>query len=195
MYHLSHTHFTLEPGAPIMRTASSVAALAALFLATSATAQSAAPLADAFREMASHQAKNLVAAAEEMPESKYGFKPTPAQMSFGDVISHLSEGNDYLCSNIGGVDAPKRAELAKDAGKDKKVARLKETFDFCETALAKLDDSKLGAKLPWFGKREISRGGMMLATAEDWGDHYSQLANYLRMNKLLPPTAKKKSEE
>jgi hypothetical protein len=177
-----------------MRTASTLAALAALCLTTSATAQSAAPLADAFREMAGHQSKNLVAAAEEMPESKYGYKPTPSQMSFGDVISHLAEGNDYFCSNIGGVDTPKRTELAKDAGKDKKVARLKETFQFCETALAKLDDSKLGAKLPWFGKREISRAGMMLATAEDWGDHYSQLANYLRLNGLLPPTAKKKTQ-
>jgi hypothetical protein len=173
-----------------MRTASTLAALAALCLTTSATAQSAAPLADAFREMAGHQSKNLVAAAEEMPESKYGYKPTPSQMSFGDVISHLAEGNDYFCSNIGGVDTPKRTELAKDAGKDKKVARLKETFQFCETALAKLDDSKLGAKLPWFGKREISRAGMMLATAEDWGDHYSQLANYLRLNAISPPNAR-----
>jgi uncharacterized damage-inducible protein DinB len=176
-----------------MRTVSSFAALAALCLATSAAAQGA-PVADAFRDMAAQQAKNLVAAAEEMPEGKYGYKPTPAQMSFGDVINHLAEGNDYFCSNIGGVDAPKRADLAKDAGKDKKVARLKETFQFCETALAKLDDSKLGAKLPWFGKREISRAGMMLATAEDWGDHYSQLANYLRLNGQVPPTAKEKEE-
>ena len=177
-----------------MRTASSLLALAALCFATSGAAQSAAPVAEAFRDMAAHQAKNLVAAAEEMPEAKYGYKPTPAQMTFGDVINHLAEGNDYFCSNIGGVDKPKRAELAKDAGKDKKVARLKETFQFCETALAKLDDSKLGAKLPWFGNREISRAGMMLATAEDWGDHYSQLANYLRLNGLLPPTAKKKPQ-
>ena len=168
------------------------AALAACCLTTGAAAQSASPLADAFREMTSRQNRNLVAAAEEMPAGKYGFKPTPAQMSFGDVIGHLAQGNDYFCSNIGGVEAPKRPELAKGAGKDKLVARLKETFQFCDTALAKLDDTKLDAKLPWFGSKEISRGGMILATAEDWGDHYSQLANYLRLNGLLPPTAKKK---
>jgi len=174
-----------------MRTPLRLAALATLCLTTAAAAQGA-PVADAFREMASHQAKNLVAAAEEMPAEKYGYKPTPAQMSFGDVINHLSEGNDFFCSKIGGVDAPKREELAKDAGRDKMVARLRETFDFCTTALAKLDDSKLGAQLPFFGHREISRAAMILATAEDWGDHYSQLANYLRLNGLLPPTAKKK---
>jgi hypothetical protein len=174
-----------------MSTPIRLAALATLCLTTTAAAQGA-PVADAFREAAGRQAKNLVAAAEEMPADKYGYKPTAAQMSFGDVISHLSEGNDYFCSKIGGVEAPKREELAKDAAKDKRVARLRETFDFCTTALAKVDDSKLGAKLPFFGHREISRAAMMFATTEDWGDHYSQLANYLRLNELLPPTAKKK---
>ena len=96
--------------------------------------------------MTGRQARNLVAAAEEMPAAKYGYKPTPAQMSYGDIIGHLAEGNDYFCSSIGGVPAPKRAELAKRAAKDKLVARLKETFQFCETALAKVDDAKLDAK-------------------------------------------------
>ena len=149
-----------------MQRALRCAALAACCLTSPALAQGGSPIADSFREMTGRQSRNLVAAAEEMPADKYAFKPTPAQMSFGDVIGHLAEGNDYFCGNIGGVEAPKRAELAKDAGKDKLVARLKETFQFCETALAKLDDAKLGAKLPWFGKKEISRAGMILATAE-----------------------------
>jgi hypothetical protein len=168
-----------------------VAALIACSLPSAALAQGA-PVADAFREMASRQARNLVAAAEVMPADKYGYKPTPAQMSFAAVIGHLAGGNDYFCSALAGVAAPKRAELGKDAGKDKLVARLKETFQFCDTALAKLDDSKLDAKLPFFGQQEISRAAMILATTEDWGDHYSQLANYLRLNNLLPPTAKPK---
>ena len=169
-----------------------IVALATLCLSTRAAAQGSAPVADAFREMAGRFGRNLVAAAEEMPAGKYGYKPTPAQMSFGDVIGHLAGGNDYLCGNIGGVPAPKRAELAKGADKDKLVARLKETFQFCASALGKLDDSKLAAMVPFFGEREISRAAMILATAEDWGDHYSQLANYLRLNGLLPPTAKRK---
>ena len=176
-----------------MKRALRIAALATCCVATSALAQGAgSPVADAFREAATRQAQNLVAAAEEMPAGKYGYKPTPAQMSYGDIIAHLAGGNDYFCANIGGVEAPKRPELAKAAAKDKLVARLRETFEFCETALAKLDDSKLGAKVPFFGQREISRGAMILATVEDWGDHYSQVANYLRLNGLLPPTAKRK---
>jgi hypothetical protein len=34
----------------------------------------------------------------------------------------------------------------------------------------------------------------MTLTTADWADHYSQLANYLRLNNLLPPTAKQKEE-
>jgi glutathione S-transferase len=92
------------------------------------------------------------------------------------------------------VEAPKRNEVKAAAGKEKLVARLKETFAFCESALAKVDDSNLSGKVPFFGGREITRADAMMLTAEDWADHYSQLAIYLRLNGLLPPTAKKKDE-
>jgi uncharacterized damage-inducible protein DinB len=170
------------------------AAFALCCLAGTAAAQDPSPVADAFRATAQRDAKNLVAAAEEMPAGKYRYKPTPAQMSFGDVIGHLIEGNDFLCSKVSGVEAPKRADLPKGASKDKLVARLKETFDFCESALAKLDDSDLGAKMKLFGDREFTRAQTIMITVADWADHYSQLANYLRLNGHLPPTAKKKAE-
>ncbi|MEO7987581.1 MAG: DinB family protein, partial [Gemmatimonadales bacterium] len=125
---------------------------------------------------------------------KYGFKPTPAQMSFGKVIAHLSGGNDYLCSKIGGVEAPKRSKVAEGDKKETLVARLRETFEFCNTALAKVNDSDLSAKVPFFGEREVSRAEAMFAAAEDWADHYSQLSNYLRLNGILPPTANEKGE-
>jgi hypothetical protein len=32
---------------------------------------------------------------------------------------------------------------------------------------------------------------MMTATTADYADHYSQMAIYLRLNGLLPPTAKR----
>jgi hypothetical protein len=171
-------------------------ALAICCHTATATAQDppGSPVSDALRSTEQRAGRNLVAAAEEMPAGKYGFKPTPAQMSFGEVIAHLNEGNDYLCSKIGGVEPPKRAELAKGAPKEKLVGRLRETFEFCETALGKVDDSKLDGKVPFFGGRDVTRAQAMFATAEDWADHYSQLAIYLRLNGLLPPTAKRSAE-
>src|SRR3982074_1454293 len=104
-------------------------------------AQQANPVADAFRDNAKEQAKNLVAAAEEFPADKYGYKPTPAQMSVGDIVAHLSQGNDYLCGAIGGVKAPERAKVSVADGKPALIARLKETFAFCDQALAPLNDA------------------------------------------------------
>jgi DinB family protein len=162
--------------------------------AQSGDAASPSPVSEALRRTREREGKNLVAAAEAMPAGKYGFKPTPAQMSFGDVIVHLSGGNDFLCSAVAGETAPKRAEIKVDAGKDKLVERLRESFQYCETALAKADDSKLTGMVPWFGGRQVTRAQAVLATAQDWADHYSQLAIYLRLNGLLPPTAKQKEE-
>jgi len=148
------------------------------------------PVSDAVRSAAERARTNFIAAAEEMPSDKYGFKPTPAQMSFGDVIGHIGAGNAALCSSIGGVAPPKRSAVAAGATKEKLVARLRETFQFCESALAKVDDSRLGEKVPYFGDREVSRAQVMVAAAEEWASHYSQLAVYLRLNGLLPPTAR-----
>jgi len=168
-----------------------LAALPQLVLAQATPAAATAPVSTAFRESTANYAKNLVAAAETMPADKYGFKPTPAQMSFADIVVHLSQGNDYLCGAIGGEKAPARSKIAATDGKDALVARLKETFAFCDNALAKLDDTKLAEAIPFFGGRSMTRAAIMNITTGDFADHYSQTAIYLRMNGELPPTAKK----
>lgn len=172
-----------------MRIRLCLAACAVAFLPSFVAAQS--PVATAFKENAAEMKKNLVAAAETMPADKFGFKPTPAQMSYGDIVVHLSQGNDFLCGTIGGVKAPTRSKVAAADGKDALVARLKETFQFCDQALANLDDSKLSEQLPMFGGKTMSRAAIETLTTGDWADHYSQAAIYLRLNGQLPPTAKK----
>jgi uncharacterized damage-inducible protein DinB len=154
-------------------------------------AQQANPVADAFRDNYKQESKNLIAAAEEFPADKFGYKPTPAQMSFGDIVNHLSQGNDYLCGSIGGVKAPTRTKVDHDDAKPALVARLKETFAFCDQALAPLTDANLSEELPFFGGRKMSRAAIMTLTTGDWADHYSQSAIYMRLNGLVPPTAKK----
>ena len=151
-----------------------------------------APVSQAFRDQATSAAKNLVAAATEMPAEKYSFKPTPAQMSFGDIVAHLVEGNDYLCGVIAGAKAPTRAKVTGASGKDALLGELKDSFAFCDQAIAKLDDSKLDEQLKLFGPKPRSRATIMFITVGDWADHYSQSAIYLRLNGLLPPTAAKK---
>jgi DinB superfamily len=180
---------SLNPGAILMRV--SLLAIALAIVPGVAAAQSSSPVAEAFRDFATNEAKHLTAAAELMPADKYSFAPTPAQMKFGAIMTHLSDGNDYLCGAIGGMKAPTRSKVAATDSKEVLVARLKETFDFCGKALAGLDDSKLSEQLPFFGGKTRSRAGIMTIATGDWADHYSQVAIYLRLNGVLPPTAKK----
>ncbi len=160
-------------------------------LSPAGLAQEKNPVAAALREFEQGRSKMMVAAAEEMPADKYSFKATPEQMSFAHLTMHIAEGNYVFCSKIGGVAAPELPKLAESDGKDKLAARLKSSFEFCSTALAKLDDSKMGETLNLFGERKASRAMAILMLAGSWGDHYSLQATYLRMNGLLPPSAKK----
>jgi hypothetical protein len=178
-----------------MRIASSVVvvALAALpALPALGTAQSSAPAADAFRQNAARAEKNLVAAAEEMPAGKYGYKPTPAQMTFAEIVLHVAQDNDEACPPIGGAKSPERAKLTPADDKAKLVTRLRDSFAFCEQSVAHLDDSDLAGRVSAFGEK-WTRPGLMMERVEDWADHYSQFAIYLRLNNLLPPTAKPRS--
>ena len=149
------------------------------------------PVADAFRKQERNAAKNLVAAAEDVPADKLKYRPTAGQMTFAQIIDHLSEGNDALCGVISGMKPPTRSKVDSASGKEAQIARLKETFAFCDEAVAHLDDTKLGTTQTAFGMSD-TQASWILITTGDWEDHYSQMSNYLRLNGLLPPTAKPK---
>ncbi len=132
--------------------------------------------------------KNMVAAADAMPAEKYNFKPTPEMNTFGHLVMHIAMSNNFLCSKISGQAAPD-VKLADSDGKDKLVAALKASFEFCSASLAGVDDSKLGDSLTLFGNRQTSRAGALITLSDDWYDHYGAQAVYLRLNGILPPTA------
>ena len=164
-----------------------------LFTSNAASAQeSSAPVANPVSTTVKNQlgrfSKNMVAAAEAMPADKYNFKPTPEMNSFGHLVIHIAQSNNLLCSKISGAAAPE-SKLANTDAKDKLVAGLKASFDFCTTALANVDDSKLGESLVLFGNRPSSRAAALIGLSDGWNDHYGAEAIYLRLNGILPPTA------
>ena len=136
--------------------------------------------------------KNMVAAAEAMPAEKYSFKPTPEMNTFAHLTMHIAEGNNLLCSQISGTPAPTADKLAETDSKDKLVGGLKASFDFCTTALANVDDSKLSEPMVLFGRVPSSRAGALIALGMGFADHYGQEAIYLRLSGILPPTAQPK---
>ncbi|HEY7057109.1 MAG TPA: DinB family protein [Vicinamibacterales bacterium] len=155
------------------------------------------PVSDTVREMLARESKNLIGSAELLPAEKYGYEPTPAQTSFGQLMAHVVQTNVALCSAIAGTPAPMTPdELKKLSGADPKsalVAAVKKSFDYCTEGLAKTRDTDLGDEVSMFGRRTgQSRGAAMVTLAADWADHYSTAASYLRLNGILPPTAQPK---
>jgi hypothetical protein len=160
-------------------------------LCLSACAWAQNPVSDALRNELTRQANNTIAAAEEMPSNKYAYKPTEAQVPFGHWVSHATGANNFFCSKLTGAIAP-TVDVKETDPKDKLVEALKKSFDYCSTQLPKLQDSQLGEEVSMFGGRKMTKGAAVLDLSADWADHYSQMASYLRLNGLLPPTAKKK---
>jgi hypothetical protein len=75
----------------------------------------------------------------------------------GPVISAQAKQRSRAISRRRWTPAPKRRELGAEASKEQLIARLRETFRFCETALSKVNDSRLGGMVPYFGSGEVSQ--------------------------------------
>jgi uncharacterized damage-inducible protein DinB len=169
---------------------------ALLLLAASAVAQTTPaptknPVSSALRDILPGRQKNTIAAVEAMPADKFTYKPSADQMTFGHLVAHMVEANYAVCSGAASVTAPKVEEVKETDTKDKLVAALKASFDFCADALSKMDDSKLGEMITGMGPQPLLRARFALGIASNWADHYAEAAMYLRLNGLTPPTAKK----
>jgi uncharacterized damage-inducible protein DinB len=147
------------------------------------------PVSSTLRKVVERQSKNIVAAAEALPPEKYNFRPTPEQMTFAHLMIHIVGSNIHFCSAISDSPAPAEEKLEETMPKEKLVASLKSSFDYCTQALGKVDDSNLGAQVPGFGGHTISRAAAMIGLASSYSDHYGAAAMYLRLNGVLPPTA------
>ena len=89
-----------------------------LFAATAVLAQEKNPVTSVVKEILPRRQKNLVAAVEEMPADKFSYRPTEAQMTFGHLVLHILESNNFLCSKIGDV-----AEVERDGAEGYRMER------------------------------------------------------------------------
>ena len=157
------------------------------------------PLTTVFRQPMLTWQANLAQAFDSIPESKYGYKPTPAQLTVGYIAQHLASDNYLFCDAFGTAKGTRPAADTTTADsvkatwpKDTLTAQLKASFAFCEQALAQLDDAKLAEPVTMSFRgntRTVARANMVLGHALDMADHYSQIANYMRLNGMLPPSA------
>jgi hypothetical protein len=152
------------------------------------------PLSAAILAAWQRAANAMPAAGEAMPAEKFGFKPTPAQMSFGEILAHEAQSNETLCAAVAGAAAtPSESAAGATAPKEQLIARLRKSFETCGGVVAKLTESQLGDSVPFFGGRKATKARAAIALVQDWSDHYAQAAMYLRANGILPPTARPRS--
>jgi uncharacterized damage-inducible protein DinB len=162
-------------------------------------AAAANPVTTVFRTRTMGLQRNLAQAFDSIPESKFTYKPTPLQLTIGYIAQHLVSDNYLFCNNFGAMKASQSAKDSTTADsvkalwpKDSLVAKLKASLTFCESAFAQLDDAKLGDQITLTfngNSRTVTRASMVLGHALDMADHYSQIANYMRLNNLVPPSA------
>lgn len=158
------------------------------------------PVTTVFRNRTLGLQRTLAQAFDSIPESKFSYKPTPAQLTIGYVAQHLANDNYFFCNNFGAMKGTRPAADTTTADSVKAtwpkatlVTSLKESFAFCEKAFEQLDDTKLADQITVPGPngttRNVTRANYVLGHAMDMQDHYSQIANYMRLNNILPPTA------
>ena len=157
------------------------------------------PITAAFKARIAASHRNIAQAFDLIPESKFGYKPTPAQRTFGDIAQHVASDSYLFCSNFGVMKPPIDAKDASTPDsvkatwpKAELVPKLKASFAFCDRAIEQVTDATLPDAVSFTlggAERKSTRVNMLLLHALDLADHYSQIANYMRLNGMLPPSA------
>ena len=138
----------------------------------------------AFESFADVFGSRLKAAFDSIPAGRYDYRPTPPQQTVGYIAQHLEDANYGLCERFGDLKHPRTAKdsLADTVKarwpKDTLVARLDASLRFCDSAMARM------GKLDSEGNART-----LLAFETDLAEHYSQIAGYMRLLGMVPPSA------
>ncbi len=139
--------------------------------------------------------RKLIAMAEDFPEDKYDFKPTPAQRSFAEQLLHAA-GANYFFINIANGEKPPAEEdpsRAKYKTKADVVAFVKKSFEDGAAAIrAKGDAGMAGMMVDPFANQQVRVFEWAYGFMEHSGEHYGQLVVYYRVAGLVPPESRPK---
>ena len=140
-------------------------------------------------------ARKLNTMAEDFPEDKYDFKPTPAQRSFAEQLLHAAGANYFFTNLVKGQkppaeEDPKRAEYKTKADV---VAFVKKSMaDGAAAIQAKADSGMNDLLLDPFSNQQVRVVDFAYGFIEHMGEHYGQLAVYYRVAGLVPPESRPK---
>ena len=130
--------------------------------------------------------------AEDFPEDKYDYRPTPEVRSFGEHLLHIAEANYFFIRSARGEEGGE--EHASDEQKSKAdiAAELKQSFAEVAAAIEQAGDAGMSRTLKHpFADRTISQHSLWLMAIENAGEHYGSLVVYYRLNGIVPPASRR----
>lgn len=148
----------------------------------------------------------FVGLAKAMPAEKYSFAPSAAIFAsnqktdylspdnkgvrnFGQMVAHVAQANYFYGGMLSGLkpDVDVKA-IGSLTDKDQIIAALDKSFAFVHQAFGTLTAENAFQSVRGDQTRASLAGGVI---AHGF-DHYGQLAEYLRMNGIVPPASNKK---
>jgi len=167
--------------------------LALLALAVPALAQTT--IKDALVKHWRTSGEFTLAVAAAMPAESYNFRPNPEEMSFGELMAHIAAVNNNACSNASGMTRPalppKIAEWSKDTvkvdvDKETAIAFMRDSFDFCNKAVASMTQERLD-QVVGPPARHMTSFEWLWAYFTHTAHHRGQAEVYLRVKGIKPP--------
>ena len=137
--------------------------------------------------------RKLTAMAEDFPEDKYDFKPTPAQRSFAEQLLHAAGSCYYFTDTVMGQKPP-AGDPNRDQYKSKAdiVAFVKKSFADGATAIQAKGEKGMTTEFVYFPQQKSRVLDIAYGIIEHSGEHYGQLAVYYRLAGLVPPESRPK---
>ena len=135
--------------------------------------------------------ETLAKAAEKMPEDKYSFKPTPEVRSFGQLVAHVADAQNFMCKMaVGEQGAYSDAVEKGKTAKADLVAALKESSAGCAKVFAQSHED-LAKPQKIFGM-DMNRYAVASIVLGHAYEHYGNMVTYLRINKIVPPSSEQR---
>ena len=169
----------------------------------SASPSSPPTIASAIDREISLVEKEVVEAAEAMPEDKFDFSPEKLNIpgsdykgvrTFAEQLKHIAASNYLIWSPITGEKPPDNVNDGKGPDNMKAKADIikyvKDSFAFGHKSVATLNSSNLVEPLTSRSGRQTTRLFQATFAAAHCFDHYGQMAEYLRMNGIVPPASR-----
>jgi hypothetical protein len=143
--------------------------------------------------------KEVVSAAEAMPDDKFNFAPTQGEFkgvrTFAQQIKHIAAVNYMLGAailsekppvNVGSENGPDNLTSKADV-----VKFLKDSFVYLHKAVNSINETNVLEKVQNpFSSNPITRLSLALIALGHPFDHYGQMVEYLRMNNIVPPASR-----